>query len=78
MIPYFEITYFKFCYTTTDLDLALITKPIIAIITTEIDQESKDKSKARNISKILAMRDSATHLSELFKISCWTPPFNTT
>jgi len=39
MIPYLEIIYFKFCYTTIVLDSILITKPMIVIITITMDQE---------------------------------------
>lgn len=61
-IPCLEITYFKFCYTTIVLDSILITEPMIVLITIVMDQGTRTyKSRAKNISEILAMHDSSNH-----------------
>lgn len=66
MIPYLEITYFKFCYTTIVLDSILITKPIIVIISIIMDQESKNIKADPEITA----KTWPTHLlSDLFRTS---------
>lgn len=66
MIPYLEITYFKFCYITIVLDLNLITKQMIVITTIIMDQESKDMKVGPEITG----KSWPTHpLSDLFRIS---------
>lgn len=66
MIPYLEITYFKFCYTTIVLDSILITKPMIVIITIIMDQESKNIKADPEITA----KTWTTHLlSDLFRTS---------
>lgn len=55
MIPYLEITCFKFCYTTIVLDSILITKPMLVIITIIMDQESQDSKASPEITANLGL-----------------------
>lgn len=55
MIPYFEITCFKFCYTTIVLDSIPITKPVLVIITIIMDQERQNTKASPEITANLGL-----------------------
>lgn len=64
-IPYLEITYFKFCYTTIVLDSILTTTPTIVVIMTTMDQESKDAKAGPEITA----KSWPTHFSSVLSLS---------